>query len=292
LKIIGKFSIRSLVVGIFLLVLLFYVLAPYVWLVIQSFVSYEHLSMSVPQFFPETFLNYLRLAGLVKPGGIYQMNVPPGVQYVGISILHSFAVSSTSTLIAIFLGSLSAYTFAKMKFRGSGRMLTTTIGLRMLPVTSVIIPIFILMNTLQLMDSLIGLIIVYTSMLIPYNILMLTSFFETIPSDLDDAARVDGCSRFQSLISVIMPLASPGLVAVAIFDFLIAWNEFFVALILTRSGASYTLPVIISMFTNVPQMIPYDYMITAGVVGSLPPLILSIVFSKYIVKGLTAGAIK
>lgn len=149
-----------------------------------------------------------------------------------------------------------------------------------------------MMNFLNLVDSLLGLIIMYVGMLLPYNILMLTTFFQSIPSELDDSARVDGCNRFQTLIKVTMPLTSTGFVAVGIFNFLVCWNEFFIALILTKSEASYTIPVIISMFTNVPQMMPYDYMITAGVICSLPPLILSLIFSKYIIKGLIAGAIK
>ena len=287
-----KSTYKLALIYLFLLALLIYVVGPYVWLILQSFIPYEHLSTFPPHFLPETFTNYLRLFNIVKPSGAYGGNVPPGVQYIPRSFLNSLAVSGISTIIAVFLASLSAYTFSRMKFRGGDKVLTLTIATRMLPVTSIIIPIYIMMSSLKLMDNLVALIIMYTAMLLPYNILMLTSFFESIPSDLDDSARVDGCTRLQSLISVIMPLASPGLVAVAIFDFLVSWNEFFVALILTRSSASYTMPVVISMFTNVPQMMPYDYMITAGVIGALPPLILSLIFSKYIIKGLVAGAIK
>jgi multiple sugar transport system permease protein len=241
---------------------------------------------------PETVTNYLRLFNIIRPSGAYGGNVPPGVRYIGRSFFNSLIVSSSSTLIAILLASFSAYAFSKLRFKGTDRILTLTIGLRMLPVTSVIIPIFIMMNFLHLLDNIGALVIMYIAMLLPYDILMLTSFFESIPSDLDDSARVDGCNRLQSLFLIIMPLASPGLVAVAIFNFLVSWNEFYVALILTRSVNSYTMPVIISMFTTVPQMMPYDYMITAGIVGSLPPLILSLIFSKYIIRGLIAGAIK
>ena len=275
-----------------LLLYLFYVAAPYCWLWLQSFISYEHLSTAPPSFVPETIINYLRLFGFVRPSGAYAGNAPAGVQYIGRSLINSLLVSGASTAIAIFLASFSAYTFARIRFRGSNKISTLTIALRMLPATSVIIPIYLMMNFFHLIDSLIGLIVIYTSMLLPYNILMLTTFFRGIPSDLDDSARVDGCNRLQALYRVTMPLAVPGLVAVAIFNFLVCWNEFFIALILTRSEASYTMPVIISMFTNVPQMMPYDYMITAGVVSSLPPLVLSLVFSKYIVKGIIAGAIK
>ena len=287
-----KRSYKSLLIYSFLLILFLYIVGPYIWLVLQSFIPYEHLSTYPPHFMPETFTNFLRLFNIIKPSGAYGGNVPPGVRYIARSFFNSLTVSSLSTVIAISLASFSAYTFSRMRFRGTDKILTLTIGLRMLPVTSIIIPIFIMMNFLKLMDNLIALVIMYTAMLLPYNILMLTSFFESIPSDLDDSARVDGCNRLQSLFLVIMPLASPGLIAVAIFNFLVSWNEFFVALILTRSEASYTMPVIISMFTNVPQMMPYDYMITAGVVGTLPPLILSVIFSKYLIKGLISGAIK
>ena len=287
-----KSSRKLALIYLVLFLYLSYVIAPYCWLCIQSFIPYEHLSTSPPHFMPETSINYLRLFGFVRPAGAYAGNIPAGVQYVSRSFINSLVVSGLSTIIAIILASFAAYTFARIKFPGSNKILTLTIALRMLPVTSVIIPIYLMMNFLHLIDSLIALIIMYTAMLLPYDILMLTTFFQSIPSDLDDSARVDGCNRLQALLKVTMPLASPGLVAVGIFNFLVCWNEFFIALILTRSEASYTVPVVISMFTNVPQMMPYDYMITAGVISSIPPLILSLIFSKYLMKGLIAGAIK
>lgn len=286
----SRYKLALIYLPLFLYLL--YIIAPYCWLCTQSFIPYSHLLTSPPYFMPETPVNYLRLFGFVRPGGAYAGNIPAGVQYVGRSFINSLIVSGLSTVIAIFFASFAAYTFARMEFRGSNKILTLTIALRMLPVTSVIIPIYLMMNFFHLIDSLIALILMYVSMLLPYNILMLTTFFQSIPSNLDDSARVDGCNRLQALLKVTMPLASPGLVAVGIFNFLVCWNEFFVALILTRSEVSYTMPVIISMFTNVPQMMPYDYMITAGVISSLPPLILSLIFSKYMIKGLIAGAIK
>jgi multiple sugar transport system permease protein len=277
----------------FLLTLfLFYCIAPYLWLFIQSFVSYEHLSTHPPTFFPHTVDNYLRLFGYLKPTGAYAGNVPPGTAYLGSSIRNSLIASISSTLFAMILASLSAYSFARIRFRGRDLILMLTIALRMLPVVSMIIPIFLIFKFLHLIDTLPALIIVYTATLLPYDIWMLTAFFQAIPSELDDAARIDGCNRLQALTMIALPLAKPGLVAVGIFNFLVCWNEFFVALILTRSETSYTLPVIISMFTNVPQMLPYDYMITAGVVGSLPPLLLAMVFGRHIMKGLVAGALR
>lgn len=241
---------------------------------------------------PETFINYLRLFGFAKASGAYAGNVPAGIRYISRSFINSLIVSSLSTTIAIFLASFAAYTFARMKFPGSNKILTLTIALRMLPAVSTIIPIYLMMNFFHLIDNIVALVIMYVAMLLPYDILMLTTFFQNIPSELDDSARIDGCNRLQALIKITMPLASPGLVAVGIFNFLVCWNEFFVALILTRSEASYTIPVVVSMFTNVPQMMPYDYMITAGVISSLPPLIVSLIFSKYLMKGLVVGAIK
>lgn len=284
---------RLLLTYVALFVFLFYVTAPFAWLVDQSFMPYEDLSSAPPSFVPKTVVNYLMLFGFkVQRGGAYAASTPPGVSYVGRAFINSVVVSVSSTSLALLIAFFSAYTFAMMRFRGRDRLLGSTIALRVMPIMSIIIPLYLMMDSLKLVDTLAALIIVYVALLLPYDIWMLTTFFQTIPLDLDEAARIDGCKRVESLFKIIIPLARPGLIAVGLFNFLLSWNELFSALILTKSEASYTFPVIISMFTNVPQMLPYDYMIVAGVVGALPPLILATLFNRYLVKGLLVGAIK
>jgi multiple sugar transport system permease protein len=223
---------------------------------------------------------------------VYTGNNPPGLEYITRALINSVVVSFFSTFIAIFLASPAAYTFAKMRFRGRGTIFCATIGFRILPVTALMVPIYLMMNFLHLIDRLVSLVIMHTVMLLPYNIWMLTTFFQSIPSDLDDAAQIDGCNRLQSLFKVILPIVKPGIAAVVIFDFLVSWNEFLLALILTKSPKSYTLPVVISMFTNIPQMMPYDYMLSAGVVGSIPPVLIALIFSRLMIKGIISGSIK
>jgi multiple sugar transport system permease protein len=126
---------------------------------------------------------------------------------------------------------------------------------------------------------------------VPFSVFVLVSFFEQIPDDLDRAARVDGCSRFQVLWCVFLPLARPALVAVGLFAFLASWNEFLLALMFTQTAASQTLPIIVAGITS-DFTVSFSFLNAAGVLAVLPPVLLAVIFERYIVSGLTAGAVK
>jgi len=128
--------------------------------------------------------------------------------------------------------------------------------------------------------------------MLPYAIWMLYSYFQTVPYDIEESAKIDGCGPVNVIFRILLPVAAPGFAAVAIFVFLTCWNEFFFALILTNDIGVHTLPVVISMFSTTLQVNPHDLMITAGVLGSIPPLIIVLFFQKYIISGLTKGAFK
>jgi multiple sugar transport system permease protein len=164
------------------------------------------------------------------------------------------------------------------------------LGSQMLPIIVVVIPLYLLMQQLKWMDSLRGLIMLYSGFLLPTVIWIMHNYFMTMPRDLEEAAMIDGCSRIGSFIRVILPLSGPGLVAVSVFAFLSAWNEFFMALIFTASNAK-TIPVVITEFSS-QFGTDYGLMATGGVLGSIPPLILALMLQRYIVAGLTAGAVK
>jgi multiple sugar transport system permease protein len=126
---------------------------------------------------------------------------------------------------------------------------------------------------------------------LPLVIWLMRGYFESVPKDLEDVARIDGCSRFGTIFRIVLPLSTPGLAASGIFAFIIAWNEFFTALILTSTLRSKTISVLISEYSS-KVGVDYVAMATAGVIASLPPVILALIFQKYIVQGLTAGAVK
>jgi multiple sugar transport system permease protein len=282
-----------------LCILMFILVSPFAWLVIQSFQTYTQLCVRPPNlapYWPDPLRNYRVILFGEKvnyTGFAFASATPEWVYYILPALKNSAIVAISSTLISLALASFSAFTFAKMKFRGKNKLLNLTLVVRMIPATSIIIPLWIVMYSLRLVDSVWGLILLYSSTLLPYNIWMLKTFFQTIPDDLVDASSVDGCNRLQTLLRVVLPVSKPGLVAVGIFNFMLCWNEFFFALIMTKSIASYTAPVVTSMFSlTVQSYIPFDIMLTAGVISSLPPIICAMVFQKYLIKGLLMGAIK
>jgi multiple sugar transport system permease protein len=162
---------------------------------------------------------------------------------------------------------------------------------RVIPDIALVVPFFLFVQKLGLMDNLLSLVITYLAITIPFSIFILTGYFESLPDELDKAARVDGCSRFQTLVLVYLPLALPSLVAVVLFTFLTSWNEFLLALMFTQTPASQTMPIVVASFTS-DFNISFSFINAAGVLAIVPPVVIAVLFERYIVSGLTAGAVK
>jgi multiple sugar transport system permease protein len=154
-----------------------------------------------------------------------------------------------------------------------------------------IIPLFIIASSLQLINKPIVLIISYMSFALPYAIWMMAAFFQTVPIELEEAARLDGCTRLGILLRVVMPISLPGLTSTAMFVFLVAWDEFFYALIFTSTLAAKTVPVAIAEFVG-RYTVNINGMMAGGILAALPPVLLGLIFQRYIVSGMTAGAVK
>ena len=161
----------------------------------------------------------------------------------------------------------------------------------MIPEVSLVIPLYILAARIGWINSPKVLIVTYLSYALHFAIWLMAAFFQTVPIELEDAARIDGCSRLRTLFQIIMPVSTPGLVSTALFVFLTAWDEFFFALIFTSTVAAKTVPVAIAEFTG-RYVVDVTGMMTGGVIAAIPPVILSLIFQRYIVSGLTAGAVK
>jgi multiple sugar transport system permease protein len=161
----------------------------------------------------------------------------------------------------------------------------------MLPPIALLLPLYQIMNTLGLSDTPLALIIIYSSFVTPYVVWLMRGYLDTIPRDLDDAARVDGCSRLGALWRVILPVSRPGLLSTALLAFLLAWDEFLYALVITQTNASRTLPVALNDFIG-RYGTDFGRLATGGVIAAIPPLIIAFVFQRYIVAGLTAGSVK
>jgi multiple sugar transport system permease protein len=199
-------------------------------------------------------------------------------------------VSVLTTLVCVSAGTLAAYALARLNVRGKNKFMMGILSSQMLPIIVIIIPLYLLLKKLDLMDSLRGLVLLYTGFMLPTVIWIMHSYFETLPRELEEAAMIDGCNRFQALTKVIIPLSGPGLVAVSAFSFLSSWNEFFMALIFTGANTK-TITVTVTEFSS-QFGVDFGLMATGGVIGSIPPLVLAFLLQKYIVAGLTAGSVK
>jgi multiple sugar transport system permease protein len=161
----------------------------------------------------------------------------------------------------------------------------------MLPPIALLLPLYQIMNTLRLSDTPFALIIIYSSFVTPYVVWLMRGYLDTVPRELDDAARVDGCSRLGALWRVILPVSRPGLLSTALLAFLLAWDEFLYALVITQTNASKTLPVALNDFIG-RYGVDFGRLATGGVIAAIPPVIIAFVFQRYIVAGLTAGSVK
>ncbi|MEW6512078.1 MAG: carbohydrate ABC transporter permease [Bacteroidota bacterium] len=205
--------------------------------------------------------------------------------------INSLLVAFCATVLTLLIGSLAGFAFARFEFPGKRFFLLIFLLSQMLPGASVIVPLFQLMSTVGLYNTLLGLILIHTAILLPFVIWLLYGFFSGIPREVEDAALIDGCSRVAALRRVLLPLALPGLGGTALFAFLGSWNEFFFALILTESDTTRTIPVGIGLFVGEFTDV-WNQMSAAAILFSIPPLVLFLMMRQTFVKGLVAGAVK
>lgn len=205
--------------------------------------------------------------------------------------INSFVVSSGATLLAVLLSTLAAYGFTRFYMRVEGLLIVVLLFTQMLPGTLLVIPYFKLMANLGLINNYLALILAYTSFALPFSAWMLIGFFRSIPKELDEAGLIDGCNRLQTFWRVVLPLSLPGLSAVALFTFLLAWNAYVWALVLTTTSDMFVLPVGIANMMGEYQ-VQWNEMMAASVLAILPVVILYIFLERYLVTGITAGAVK
>ena len=165
----------------------------------------------------------------------------------------------------------------------------TMMGAQMIPPIAIVIPLYVILRKLRIYATHFGLILVYLDFVLPLVIWLMRSYFASIPAELEDAARFDGCTRLQALVKIVLPLSAPGLVSVFLFAFIASWNEYLCPFIYTNVDVK-TLPVLIGEFST-KLGLEYLRIAAAGVIASLPPIILALLFSRYLVKGLTAGSV-
>lgn len=276
---------RVVLIVLVILVLIFIYL-PVMWLIISSISTRSEL-LSVPiHWIPEnpTLRNYI---SILLPGSA----TSEVAKTFKITLRNSLVIATSVTMISLLVGSLAAYALVRIRFRFYEILLIGIIGTRMIPEVSLVIPLYILASRVHILNTPYVLIATYLCFSLPFAIWLIAAFFQTIPLELEDAARIDGCSRIRTLFQIIIPISAPGLVSTALFVFLLAWDEFFFALIFTSTVAAKTVPVAIAEFTG-RYVVDVTAMMTGGVLAAIPPVILALIFQRYIVSGLTAGAVK
>jgi multiple sugar transport system permease protein len=270
-----------------LVLYLVFTLLPIVWLFLSTIQTEASLLTLPPRIIPTdvTFRNYV---DIFKPAAFGEAS---GQSTFLLALRNSVIVSLGTTAVALIFGTLAAYAFARFNIPRKRGLLLIVLGSQLLPAVSLIIPLFRMFRTAALLDTLLSLILAYSTFSMPFVVWIMTGYFQSVPYELEEAARIDGASRFQSFLRVALPLAAPGLGATAIFTLLNAWDEFFFALIFTSTYAAKTLPVALAEFIG-RHSVNWGMLVTGGFIASLPPIVLSLAFYRYIVSGLSAGGLK
>jgi ABC-type glycerol-3-phosphate transport system permease component len=210
----------------------------------------------------------------------------------GRMLVNSVIVAGASIVAALALSLPAAYAFSRLPFRGRNQLGSTLVSFRFMPAVAVAIPIYLMVRQIGLVDSHLGLILPYVAAALPLMIWVLVGFFDEIPRDIDDAARVDGCTRFQALWHVLLPLMRPGIAVAAIFSLIFVWNEFLIALYVIFSGRLATIPLGAAGLVSAQFPIDWHIAATVGIVTILPVFLFSLLIQRWVVRGVTSGAVR
>lgn len=307
----GRWATRPLLPSIgrsFLLfglsaLLLLYVVGPVLWLLSSGLQTEADITSVPPNWVPPnpTLANFEAIFRYGADPVTYETRrvgdpatgafLPTGAENLIPSIGNSLILGLWVAVLNLVVSITAAYAIAVIHFRGRRTALYTILVSRVIPDIALIVPLFLVVRALGLINTLSALVVTYLAVTIPFTIFILISYFESIPRDLYKAARIDGCSHVGALRHVYLPLAIPSLIASLMFAFLTSWNEFVFALILTQNIASQTLPIVITGFV-LDFTTSFSFVNAAGVIAIVPPVILAMMFQRYIVSGLTAGAVK
>ena len=273
------------------LVILVWCLLPVVWIISLSFKGAAETGAGSPHFLPQTWTiqNYRDLLGFGT--------VTPGQETTHTDFLHalrnSFGIALIATFLSVVFATLAAYAIARLEFRGKRVVLSLALAIAMFPVVSLVGPLFDMWRTFHLFNTWPGLIIPYMTFTLPLAIWTLSAFFREIPWEMEQAAQVDGATSWQAFRKVIVPLAAPGVFTAAILTFFFAWNEFVLAISLTSTTGTRTVPAQMSFFVGPdPFNPPYGELAAASVVVTVPIIVIVLLFQRKIVAGLTSGAVK
>lgn len=271
------FNYKTIIIILIVLVLLLWTLFPVYYLFLTSVKPAKQLFETPPRMITKPTLTTYH--DLIIKQKFYRFFV------------NSLIIAVSATSLALVIGSLGAYAFAQWNFRGKeGLFFLSLIG-RMFPPFTTLIPIYLMVKYVNLMDTKIALILIYVAFLLPLIMLILREFFSNIPKELSECARIDGCGNFRIFMQIVLPLSVNGILAAGVLAFVNAWNEFIFALVLTSFRAK-TAPVALGTFVEGEGMIQWGQLGVLGVGTILPTIIFMIFMQRFLVRGLTLGALK
>ncbi len=278
-----RFDAWSVAGWIFLILLLLFTVIPMLWMLSTSFKTQLGALRFPPRWIPDnpTLENYKLLLNPNEDVG------RTFLRYMG----NSLFVSTATTIIGVVVAVPAAYAFSRFRFPGKNALFYGVLLRNMFPAVIFLIPLFIFMRNLHLVNSYWSLIITYLTFGLPLSIWLLKGFYDNIPYQLEQAARIDGASRFQAFVRVVMPLSAPGIVATAIYSFILAWNEYVYALTFINDQDKLTVPVGLQRFFT-EYVANWPGLMAAAFLMSVPVVVMFLVLQKYFVRALTEGAVK
>jgi len=250
---------------------------PLYWMAVTSVKPYKEIFSRIPTLVPNT-LYFGHYAAVIKDG-LFRY------------YLNSAVVSVTATAVSVFVGILAAYSLSHFRYRGRQLLSQLILYVYLFPGAVLFIPLLVVINTLGLTDTLLSLIVTYPVFGMPFATWVLTGYFATIPRELEEAARIDGCSRLGALARVILPVALPGIISATIYCFLLSWNELLYAFTFISSNAKKTLPMWLSERV-LGDVFMWGELMAGAILMLVPILVIYTLGQKYLVRGLTAGAVK
>ena len=288
----GQERLRLLVIYGLCAVVLVWALAPIYWVAVSSISTRRELyARPYKIWFPseptlESYRTIFTQGAKFRDGSF-----SPTADLMSAGLRNSVIISVASAGIVTLLATGAGYAFARMDFRGKNVLFLLIMLMLPLPIWVSLIALFFIMSRLDLVDTLLGLVLIFVTLLLPLSVWMMTTFVRDIPYEIQDAARVDGAGRWRLLYSIILPLARPGMVAVFLVGMLSTWNNFLIPLIFSRSDDSQPLTIVLTLFIGQYE-VAWEDMSAAAVVTMLPPFVMALFFQRYLVRGLTMGAVK
>ncbi len=274
-----------------IILILLAVLVPFYWLVVISVTPQRYIAgRTMPAMVPTeaSLISYSQLLGFTEVTG--RMGRVAAEMFPR-SLFNSVVVAGCSTALALLFGVLAAYALSRLRFPGKGASYVVILGSRLLAQITLAVPMFAIFRWMGILDTYLPMIIMNTSFCMAWVTLIMSNYFDMISSEMEEAARVDGCTRFGAFWRVLLPMAVPGIVSVMLISFLLAWGEFLYALLFTSSISARTMPVVVAMFVG-QYAIEYRMLAASLVLGILPPVLIALLFQRFIITGLTQGGVK